>query len=50
MFSSLETVVSISLMDGLTNDSAYMVDDETDCGEAAHVAGFPNPWKQADYD
>ena len=50
MVSSLETVASISLVEGWTDDSAYMVDHETDCGEAAHVAGFPNPGKQADYD
>ena len=50
MVSSPETVASISLINGLSDDSAYKVDDEADCGDAAHAAGSLNILRQLDYD
>ena len=41
MVSSLETVASMSLIGGLSDHSAYMVNDETDYSEAAHIRSAP---------
>lgn len=45
-----ETVASISQKNGLIDDSAYMVYDDADYGEAAHAAGALNVLRQLDYD
>ena len=50
MVASPETVASICPMNGLSGDSAYMIDDGTEYGDAVLAAGLLTVLRQFDYD
>ena len=50
MVVSPETVASISLINGSSGDSAYMMDDGTEYGDAVLAAGFLSILRQLDSD